>query len=86
MKHATIRFCTGEPDYSDIPDHYDWAKTMYSDTKEILPTDAPTPLGKPVILITYVDANLYNCMLTGRSFTGIIHLINQTPSEWYSEK
>ena len=37
-------------------------------------------------LTTYVDANLYHDMITGRSVTGIIHLINGTPFDWYSKK
>ena len=34
----------------------------------------------------YVDANLYHDWTTGRSVTGILHLINQTPIDWYSKK
>jgi hypothetical protein len=33
-----------------------------------------------------VDANLYHDMITGRSVTGVLHLINQTPFEWYSKR
>ena len=43
-------------------------------------------LGKPVILTTYVDANLYHDMLTGRSVTGGLHLVNKTPFDWHSKK
>ena len=53
---------------------------------EILPHDAPTPLGKPVIMTHYVDANLFHDALTGRSVTGILHLLNATPIDWYSKK
>jgi hypothetical protein len=35
---------------------------------------------------TYVDANLYHDMLMGRSVTAILHLLNQTPVEWFSKK
>ena len=52
----------------------------------MIPSDAPLPLGKCVILTHYVDANLYHCMLTGRSVTGIIHLINGTPIDAFSKK
>ena len=76
-----------EPDYSDIPEQfYNWTTTVYSDVEELLPTDAPEPLGKQVTFTTYVDANLYHNMITGRSVRGIIHLINQTPFDWYSKK
>jgi hypothetical protein len=37
-----------------------------------------------VTTVTYVDANLYHYMLTGRSVTGILHLCNGTLMEWYS--
>src|SRR5210317_1116314 len=68
MKEACIRFRTGLPDYSDLEiPHYSWADSVYGNPKENIPTDAPTPLGLPVILTHYVDANLYHCMLTGRS-------------------
>lgn len=87
MRHATIRIRTMEPDYSDIPEQfYDWTTSVYGDVKELLPLDAPEPLGKCVTFTTYVDANLYHDMMTGRSVTGIIHLINQTPFDWYSKK
>jgi hypothetical protein len=33
-----------------------------------------------------MDANLYHNVLTGRSVTGILHLINGTPIDWYSKK
>ena len=87
MKHATIRLRTEEPDFSALPtQHYDWSDSVYSGAKELLPTDAPKPLGKPVVTTSYVDANLYHCMLTGRAVTGILHFLNQTPIDWYSKK
>ena len=87
MKHAVIRFRTGIPDYSDLPDtKYDWEHSVYGNVSEALPHDAPRALGNPVVLTHYVDANLYHDMLTGRSVTGIIHFANQTPIDWYSKK
>ena len=87
MKHATIRVRTEEPDYSDIPDpDYDWSYSIYGNVKELKPSDAPEPLGKRVTLTTYVDANLYHDMLTGRSVTGVLHLLNKMPAQWYSKK
>ena len=87
FKHATIRVRTEEPDYSDIPDpDYDWSYSIYGDVKEACPSDAPEPLGKRVTNTAYVDANLYHDMLTGRSVTGILHLVNKMPVQWYSKK
>ena len=87
MKDAAIRFRTGLPDYSDLKiPTYEWGDSVYGSPKEEAPKDAPSPLGNPVILTHYVDANLYHCMLTGRSVTGIIHMINGTPIEAFSKK
>ena len=33
----------------------------------------------------FKDANLMHDMITGRSASGIIHFINQTPIEWFSK-
>jgi len=86
MKHATIRFRTHQPDYSDLPSkEYDWY-SVYGNVSEILPTDAPVPLGKSVVLTHYVDANLFHDALTGRSVTGILHMMNATPIDWFSKK
>ena len=46
----------------------------------------PTPLGKHVTLTHFFDANLYHDILTGRSVTGILHLLNKTPIDWYAKK
>jgi hypothetical protein len=87
MKQTAIRVCTGEPDYSSLPElYYDWSTSVYGDVKEVLPDDAPEPLGKHVTLTHYVDANLYHDVLTGRSVTGILHFVNKTPIDWYSKK
>ena len=86
MKHATLKFRTHEPDYSDIPDReYDW-KSIYGNVTEMLPDNAPEPLWKSVTLTHYVDANLYHYALMGRSVTGILYLVNATHIEWYSKK
>jgi hypothetical protein len=60
MRHATIRFRTHEPDYSDLPNvKRKWDASVNGDIEEELPYKAPPPLGKQVILTHYVDANLY---------------------------
>ena len=86
MRHGIIRIRTEEPDYSDIPEKlFDWEYTCYKGAQEILPKDAPVPRGKRVQLTTYVDANLYHDMVSGRSVTGILHLANKTPIDWFSK-
>ena len=40
-----------------------------------------------MITITYEDANLYHdMMITGRAVTGILHMINGTPVDWFSKR
>jgi hypothetical protein len=51
-----------------------------------VPPEAPKPLGKPVVLTHYADANLYHDMVCGRAVTGILHFINGTPIDWYSKR
>ena len=87
MRHGAIRFRVGVPDYSDVPlPDNDWAKTIYGNVKETIPEDAPRPLGPPVVMTTYVDANLCHDLTTGRAVTGILHLLNQTPTDFYTKK
>jgi hypothetical protein len=81
---GAIRFRTEIPDYSHL-DHltYDWAYSVYGDSKEEVPSDMPTPRGKPVRTSTFEDANLMQDLTTGRSVSGILHLVNSTPTDWY---
>ena len=58
--------------------------TIYGDVKEMVPDDAPKPLGRPVVTTAYVDANLYHN--TGRSRTSVLHVLNQTLINWYSKR
>ena len=54
--------------------------------REGIPKDIPKPAGNKIVLTTYVDANLYHDYITGRAVTGILHLVNQTPIDWYSKR
>ena len=88
-KHGAIRIRTGLPD--DIVEtenewDNDWLYTVYGEVKELLPPDAPEPLGKPVRITTFEDANLYHDLLTGRAVTGALHFLNGTPVDWYSKR
>jgi hypothetical protein len=86
-KDGTVRIRTEEPDYSSLPEQGDnWSHSIYGDVKEDLPRDMPEALGKRVVLTTYVDANLMHDLITGRSVTAVLHLINKTPFEWYSKR
>jgi hypothetical protein len=45
----------------------------------------PPPRGKHVQATTFKDAILLHDLTTGRLCTGILHLVNQTPFEWFSK-
>ena len=64
---------------------YDWMHTMYGNVTEQIPHDTPGSLGKEVVTTMYEGANLSHYMLTGWAVTGILHLLNGTPIDWYSK-
>ena len=79
MKHAAIRVRTEVPDFFSLPeDPNTWDQSIYGNVKEDIPKDIPKPLGKFVVNTHYEDANLFHDIMTGRSVTGILHLINKT--------
>jgi len=85
-KHG-IRYRTLIPDHS----HHeivrrDWANSVYPEASEDIDVDAPTPLGACVRTTTYKDANLLHNLVNGRSCTGILHFLNQTPIDWFSKR
>jgi hypothetical protein len=85
---GAIRFRTGIPPNEDLfsMPKYDWMYNVYGDCSEEISPDMPEPKGKLVRTTTWVDANLMHCKVTGKSATGILHLINQTPVDWFSKK
>ena len=60
--------------------------TVYGNPTEKLPPNASIPHGKPVQTSTFVDANLLHDFTTGRSATGVLHLVNQTPIAWFTKR
>ena len=84
---ACIRIRTEEPDLSGLPTPaYQWSDSVYDESPEEIPKDAPEPLGKYVQFTHYVDANLMHNVLTGKSLTGVLHFANQTPIDYFSKK
>ena len=85
---GAIRFRTGVPDHETYTPPIDnsWAQAQYGKGKEELPPDMPTPKGKLMRTTTYADANLMHDLVTGRSMSGILHFINQTPIQWFAKK
>ena len=73
-----LRFRTHQIDYSDVPQKQkDWFH-IYGKVSELLPTNAPEPLDKPVTLTYYIDTNLIHNIITGRSITVYLYFINRT--------
>jgi len=74
MKHTTTRFKTSLPDHSQhCTTNYEWEKTFYCNTKELVATNIPRPLGPKVTTTMYIDANLCHDMLSKKSVTGIMN-------------
>jgi len=87
MTEGTIRYRTEMPDLSDMKfEEYDWSRTVYAGSTEEYPPNLPSARGKPVQLLTYKDANLYHDMLSGKAVTALLHMLNQTPIDWFSKK
>ena len=87
LPDVTIRFRTGEPDFSSLKDQeYDWTRSVYSGACEQIPHDIPKPLGKHVQTIHYVDANLHDDLATGKAVTAALHFLNQTPIDPYTKR
>jgi hypothetical protein len=87
MKHASIRVRTEEPDSCDLSHNvHGLTYFAYIKVEKLLPIDAPEPLGNHVKLLHCIDADLLHEIAMGRSATGIIHLNNMIPMEWYLKK
>ena len=63
----------------------DWTH-IYGEISEQIPENAPEPLGKPLIIRAYVDADFAGEKLTRRSRTGYTIFLNMAPIYWHSKK
>jgi len=59
---------------------------FYPDAEEQVPHKMVKPLGNPITIRTYVDANHAGNLANRRSHTGIIMYINNAPIIWYSKR
>ncbi|GAX14347.1 hypothetical protein FisN_UnNu047 [Fistulifera solaris] len=64
----------------------DWKDSIYGEVTEELPPNAPEPLGKPVYMTCFVDANHAGETTTRRSQTGYLIYLNNAPIDWFSKK
>jgi len=63
----------------------DW-KAFYPDAQEAIPSNAPEPLGNPVVLSCFVVADHAGNKVTRSSHTGIILFCNRAPIVWFSKR
>jgi hypothetical protein len=89
LKKVPKKRITSDPDYPEIDESrfktYDWSD-ICRDAEETVPPNAPEPLGKPVSIHCFVDANLAGNVVTRRSQTGILIFVNRAPVVWHSKK
>jgi hypothetical protein len=63
----------------------DWGE-FYGDIKEEDPPNMPEPLGNPVTMSCFVDADHAGNKVTRRSHTGVIILLNNAPIQAFSKR
>jgi hypothetical protein len=82
--HPRLRLVFDDHYFDSIekPAKHDWSE-FYPDASELLPLNAPRPLGKP---IAFVDSDHAGDLLTRRLRTGVLVYFNRSPILWYSKK
>jgi hypothetical protein len=68
-----------------VEDHENWGE-FYPDAEEELPPDMPKPMGKAARITVYVDADHAHDLVTRRSVTGILVLVNSMPVRWVCKR
>jgi hypothetical protein len=63
----------------------DW-KSMYGGVREMIPSDAPIPRGKEVVLRLFVDYGHAGEQFTRRSRNGFVIYLNMAPIVWFSKR
>jgi len=84
--HAKLVFDDAMPvvDESAFRGNCDW-RDFYGDVPEELPPKMPKPLGKPVHIGCFVDANHAGNLVTRRSHSGILIFVMNAPILWLSK-
>ena len=85
MRFGALRYRVDRPDLSHLPEpSYDWDDSVCGRVEEIIPHDSPKPLGNIADAVTWVDANLLHDLISGKSVSGILHMVNKTVIDWTS--
>jgi hypothetical protein len=77
---------TSYPDHSmySVEDHSNWLE-FYPDAGEEIPKDLPPEKEPKVSMTVYVDADHAHDLVTSRSITGILIILNETPTRLISK-
>ena len=70
---------------NDRIEKHNWSE-FYPRAVEEIPKDMPEPKGKGVKLITMFDASHASDLVTRRSVTGVLQMVNNTPISSYSKR
>jgi hypothetical protein len=83
---SSIVFDSADPiiDPTDFIEQ-DWSE-FYGNVEEEMPPKMPEPLGSPVTISVFVDANHAGNVVTHRSHTGILIYLQNTPIIWHSRR
>ena len=91
LKGSNNKLIEFDPEMPELPqnflDHSNWTE-FYPDAAEIneLPSKMPQPLGNPVRVTCFVDADHAGDRATRRSYTGIIMMINKAFVSSFSKR
>ena len=61
-------------------------KEFYGDVVEELPSKMPEPLGSPIKIICFVDADHAGNVITRRSHSGVLLFLQNAPILWFSKR
>ena len=91
LKHKpklSLYFDYAEPQIDEKIFNHDISpfREHYRDAHEELPFNQPTPRGRAVTTMAYVDASHAANKVTRRSHTGYIKFVNRAPIQWYSRR
>jgi hypothetical protein len=78
---------TSYTDHSIYPieDHSNWME-FYLNTSEEIPKDLPPEKGPRIKMTVYVDADHAHDLVTRKTITGILVMLNNTPIRWISKR
>ena len=83
---SALAFDATKPDIDESAfQEVDW-KDFYGEVEEELPPKMPEPLGRPVTISCFVDANHAGNVVTRRSHSGVLIFLMNAPIIWFSKR